>query len=143
MDCLREHKPPFSPDAVVAEFAATLRDYGLHSVTGDRYGGDWPASRFEAHGVRYGSAEKSKPDLYLAILPLLNGRRVELPDNRRLVAQLASLERRVGCGTGRDVIDSPPHQHDDCANIAAGCLTTAAGQRDFFDIRLGCIGQRR
>jgi hypothetical protein len=134
LDCLREVKPPFSPDSVCADFAKTLADYGLRNVTGDRYGGDWPASRFEAHGVQYEPSERSKSEIYLAALPLINAKRVELLDSPRLVAQLASLERRTGRGTGRDSIDSPPHQHDDVANVAAGCLVRAAGERDPMEI---------
>lgn len=30
-------RPPFSPDAVVAEFAGTLKIYGIRRVQGDRY----------------------------------------------------------------------------------------------------------
>lgn len=134
LDVLREFRPPFSPDAVCAEFAQTLREYGLHTVVGDRYGGDWPASRFEVYGVKYEPSEKSKSDLYLAALPLLNARRVELLDNPRLVAQFASLERRTGRGTGRDSIDSPPHQHDDLSNVVAGCLVRVAGKINPLEI---------
>ena len=43
-------------------------------------------------------------------------------DNRRLHAQLLSLERRTGRGTGRDVIDHAPNCHDDLANAACGAL---------------------
>jgi hypothetical protein len=39
LDALRERKPPFSPEDVVTDFAATLKSYGLTSVTGDRYAG--------------------------------------------------------------------------------------------------------
>jgi hypothetical protein len=141
LDCLREQRVPFDPDSVCAEFAQVLRDYGLHSCVGDRYGGSWPASRFEAHGIRYEPSEKSKSELYLAAVPLLNAHRVELLDSARLVAQFCSLERRTGRGTGRDSIDSPAHQHDDLCNVAAGVLTAVAGERDFLSIWLACIGK--
>jgi hypothetical protein len=39
LDCIREVKPPFSPDAVVEEFSALLKRYGASRVTGDAYGG--------------------------------------------------------------------------------------------------------
>jgi hypothetical protein len=106
VDCLRERRPPFSPDSLVAEFAATLKSYGVSRVYGDRFAGEWPRERFRVHGVEYVVAAKSKSDLYCALLPLLNSRRVELLDNKRLVAQLCSLERRVARG-GRDSIDHP------------------------------------
>src|SRR5207244_679876 len=53
LDCLREIRPPFSPESVVGEFAAVLKSYGLARVTGDKYGGSWPAERFQVHGITY------------------------------------------------------------------------------------------
>jgi len=53
LDCVREQKPPFSPDEVVGEFAATLKTYRCFTVTGDRYAGEWPRERFRVQGVRY------------------------------------------------------------------------------------------
>jgi len=124
VDCLRERRAPFSPDAVVTEFAALLKSYHIVAVTGDRYGGQWPAERFLAHGISYEPSEKPKSDLYKELLPLLNSGRVELLDHPRLINQLAGLERRTARG-GRDSIDHPPHSHDDCANACAGALVLA------------------
>src|SRR5262249_58869041 len=45
LDLVREVRPPFSPDAVVAEFAALLKSYGISKVIGDRYGGEWAGER--------------------------------------------------------------------------------------------------
>ena len=39
LDCVREKKPPFSPEAVTEEFAETLKRYHVSTVVGDRYGG--------------------------------------------------------------------------------------------------------
>src|SRR5207249_6013644 len=88
LDALRERRPPFSPEDVVAEFAAVLKTYGVTTVTGDRYAGEWPPEKFRHHGVAYEVSERAKSDLYREALPLLNSRRVELLDDRRLVAQL-------------------------------------------------------
>jgi hypothetical protein len=41
LDCVREVKPPFSPEAVTREFAAVLQAYFISSVVGDRYAGEW------------------------------------------------------------------------------------------------------
>jgi hypothetical protein len=60
-----------------------------------------------------------KSDLYRNLLPLLNSRRVQLLDDRRLISQLHGLERRTARG-GRDSIDHAPGQHDDVANSVAG-----------------------
>ena len=46
LDAVREIRPPFSPESVVGEFAALAKSYGLRSVTGDRYGGEWPREAF-------------------------------------------------------------------------------------------------
>jgi len=67
--------------------------------------------------------------LYVALLPALNSRRVELLDQPRLVAQLCGLERRTAWG-GRDSIDHAPNAHDDLANAAAGALVAAGGQTE-------------
>ncbi len=122
LDCVREARPPFNPDVVVREFAAVLRLYRVLSVMGDRYAGVWVRERWAAADIAYRVAEHSKSELYAMLLPLLNSGRVELLDHRRLLAQLASLERRTTRGSGRDSIDHPPRSHDDVANAAAGAL---------------------
>ena len=128
LDCVREVRAPFAPDAVVAEFAATLKLYGLRKVEGDKYAGLWPTDRFAAHGITYEPATRTKSDLYLGLLPALNSGSVELLDVPRLAGQLANLERRTARG-GRDSVDHPPGGHDDVANAVAGALlaTSSSG----------------
>jgi hypothetical protein len=136
LDVVRERRPPFSPDDVVREFAETLRAYGCARVGGDRYAGEWPRERFRAHGIAYDPSTRSKSELYATLLPLINAGRVELLDERRLLAQLAGLERRTARG-GRDSIDHGPGAHDDVANAVAGAVVAAeeAGQVVPFDVR--------
>src|SRR5262249_39117956 len=122
-DAVREVRPPFSPDAVVAEFSALLKSYGVFTVWGDRYAGVWPRERFGVHGINYQIAGKSASDLYVEFLPVLNSRRVELLDHARLATQLCQLERHAG--GGKDKITHPPSGHDDVANAAAGAVVTA------------------
>jgi hypothetical protein len=110
---------------VVAEFAGTLAGYQITEVSGDRYGGEWVIEAFRKHGVAYTASERPKNALYAEFLAPLNSGKVELLDNGRLVSQLCSLERRTGRGTGRDVIDHPPGQHDDVANAVAAVLVLA------------------
>jgi hypothetical protein len=124
LDALREVRPPFSPEAVVSEFARILRSYNIRRVSGDRYAGEWPRERFAVHGITYQPADRPKSDLYRDLLPLLNSGNVELLDDQRLVQQLCALERRTARG-GRDSIDHPPGNHDDLANAAAGALLHA------------------
>ncbi len=75
LDFLRAVKPPFSSDAVVAEFAVLLKSYGFREVVGDRYADEWPRERFRANGITYKPSEKTKSTLYQEALPLLNSGR--------------------------------------------------------------------
>ena len=134
LDCLREVRPPLSLEAVVAEFATVLRSYGLAAVTGDGYGGNWPSEAFSRVGITYVVSERNKSEIYVEALPLFNSGNVELLDNKRLVDQLCSLERRTSRGTGRDIVDHPPGQHDDVANVVAGALVLAIGQLAGLDL---------
>jgi len=124
LDLVREVKPPVSPDAVVAEFAALLKAYGIHTVRGDRYGGMWPRERFAVHGIDYQVVSKTTSELYLELLPILNSGRVELLDHARLITQLCQLERSPSRG-GKDNIGHPPGAHDDIVNAVAGAIVMA------------------
>ncbi|HEV2596252.1 MAG TPA: hypothetical protein VGU01_13740 [Sphingomicrobium sp.] len=121
LDAVRECKPPFSPEAVVQEFAELLKRYGIRRVRGDRYAGLWPRERFQVHGITYETSDKSASDLYREFLPIVNGNQAELLDLKRLFNQLVSLERRVS-RSGKDNISHPPQGHDDVANSVAGAL---------------------
>jgi hypothetical protein len=125
LDLIRERRAPFSPDGVVKEFADALRSYGVGKVHGDKYAAEWPRERFRVHDIEYRVADKTKSDLYLTLLPLLNSGRVELLDDKRLVAQLCGLERRTS-RSGKDSIDHVPGGHDDVANALAGAVVIAA-----------------
>ncbi len=127
LDAVREVRPPFSPEAVVAEFAQVLRTYYVTRVSGDRYAGEWCRERVRKASLEYDVCERSKSDLYRELLPALNSGRVELLDHARLRAQLAGLERRTARG-GRDSIDHAPGAHDDVVNAAAGALVSAASR---------------
>ena len=124
LDYIGERRPPFSPDSVVAEFAEVFNGYCLTGIRGDRYAGEWPRERFRVHGIDYLPADKTRSEIYLEVLPLVNSRRVELLDNPRLVSQLCGLERRTA-RSGRDLIDHAPGAHDDVCNSACGALTLA------------------
>jgi len=126
LDALRERRPPFSPTDAVEEISALLRSYRLGTVTGDRWAGGWVPEAFRRAGIEYRAAERVKSDVYRDALALFTARRVELLEHGRLQRQLVALERRVGRGTGRDVIDHGPHGNDDCANAACGALLAAA-----------------
>jgi hypothetical protein len=133
IDALRSRAPPFSPDDVCAEFAALLRSYRITTVHGDRYAGEWPRERLRAHDIGYEPAEKPKSDLYRDLLPLINARRIELIDDKKLVAQLVGLERRTS-RAGKDSIDHGPSGHDDSANAIAGVASLLAVGSSYNDV---------
>jgi hypothetical protein len=64
VDAVREVRPPFSPEGIVAEFARTLKAYRVSTVTGDRYGGEWPREQFKKLGISYDLSARPKSDLY-------------------------------------------------------------------------------
>jgi hypothetical protein len=135
LDAIREIRPPFSPESVVADFSTLLRSYRLTSVHGDKYAGEWPREQFRKNGIEYLTADKPKSEIYRDFLPLLNSKQIELLDIPRLHAQLCGLERRTARG-GRDNIDHAPGSHDDVINAAAGALVLAAGKKSGFDLNL-------
>lgn len=125
LDAVRERRPPFSPEAVCEEFADVVKAYGLREAVSDRWGGQFPIEQMRKHGVRVEASAKTKSDIYIELLPLLNSGRVELLDDARLRAQLGALERRTARG-GRDSIDHAPGGHDDVANSSAGSIVLAS-----------------
>jgi hypothetical protein len=128
LDCVRETRAPFAPESIVDEFCKTLASYRITKVTGDRYAGEWPREQFKKRNIQYMPSERVKSDIYRDMLPLLNSKRVQLLDNKRLITQLHGLERRTARG-GKDSIDHGPGRHDDVANAVAGALVMAAGKR--------------
>lgn len=128
LDLVREVKPPFSPEQVVHEYAADLKRYGITTVHGDRYAGEWPREQFRKAGIEYRVADKNRSELYQTLLPALNSGQVRLLDNAKLKQQLVGLERRTS-RAGRDQIDHPRGGHDDLANAAAGALVQALARK--------------
>jgi len=124
---VREVRPPFSPEQTTAEFAEVLRGYGLSRVTGDRYGGSWPSEQFAKYGIAYEPSPRTKSEIYVDALPILNSGRCELLDIPRLGGQLCALERRTARG-GRSSVDHPPAGRDDLANAVCGSLVMALGE---------------
>ena len=125
LDAVREHRPPFSPAFAVEELATFFKSYGVTSIVGDRWGGEFPREMFRQHGVDYFVSDLTKSDLYRELIGPLNSRAIDLLDHKRLLGQLRGLERRVARG-GKDSIDHGPNAHDDIANCAAGALYSAA-----------------
>ena len=125
VDVVTEVRPPFNAEDVVARYAETLKAYRVSKATADKYAGVWVVDAFARHGIVVEQSAAPKSELYCGLLPLTTARRVELPEHRKLLTQLAQLERRSRAG-GRDVVDHPPGAHDDLANVVAGACVAAA-----------------
>jgi len=126
LDRLIVSAPPFEPDAAIEKYAEVLGAYGLASVTGDRYGGEWVPAAFRKHSINYRTTEDDKSAIYSAALALSAAGRVDLLDVPLLETELRLLERRPRPGGRGDSIDHPPRAHDDAANAACGALWLAS-----------------
>jgi hypothetical protein len=131
LDIVRERKPGFKPEEVVAEFSQIMKAYRCFEVTSDRFSREWVRSTFQLHGIRVKFSDRSSSELYLDLLPLVTSRAVELLDHKTLVGQLANLDRRVRSG-GRDLVVHFPGRHDDVGVAAAGALTLAGARRGTY-----------
>ena len=120
-DVIRGVAPPFDPVNVVNEFAALLKSYRVHSVTGDNYAAEFASSAFVKQGIRYIRSELPKSQLYLEMLPLFMRQNLSLPNHPKLTRELRLLERRTS-RAGRDTVDHGPHGSDDYANGLAVAL---------------------
>ena len=98
------------------------------TVVGDRYAQGFVVSAFAACGITYLHSERDRSEIYSEALPLFSSGRVRLLENKTLVNQLASLERRTMPG-GKDRINHPDRGHDDAANSACGVLANVSIDR--------------
>jgi hypothetical protein len=129
LDCLVEIKAPFNSIAATEQMSSVLKSYFLHHTTGDKYAAAWVVDAFQKCGIKYEHSERDRSALYLDALPLFTAGRARLLDNKRLVAQFSSLERRTS-PIGKDRVDHGPGGHDDLCNPAAGAMVLAtAGRR--------------
>ena len=103
----------------------------MSEVTGDKFAAGFTVEAFNKCGVNYRYSDRSTSDYYSGLLPILNSRRCQLLDNKRLASQLCSLERRSARGGAKDSISHPPLGHDDLAAAVAGLMVRLVGQRDF------------
>jgi hypothetical protein len=126
LDLVRERRPPFSPAEVVVEFCSEIARYRCGFVVGDRYASEILAEQFRAKGLGYRPSERTKSEIYLDVLPLLNSGQVELLDHPRLIGQLAALERATA-RSGKSTVDHPRNGRDDVANAASGAIVNAVG----------------
>lgn len=85
IDLVRAWPPATGVHDIAKESAEIGNRYGCKSTVGDNYAGEWPKEAFAEHGVAYERSELAKSDLYLAAIPLMSSKRVELLNNERMV----------------------------------------------------------
>jgi len=118
VDACRRWPAPHDPAAVAREAASFLGSYGLRHTVADHYGAELSRALYSEADLALVSAEVTRSEAYLHLLPLLTTARIELPPDPRLRLELLSLERRTARG-GRDSVDHRPGSHDDLANAVA------------------------
>jgi hypothetical protein len=128
VDLVRDRPPPFSPEAVIEEYAGVLKKYRITSVKGDCYAGEFPREQFRKHGVNYEPSEQTKSEIFSDVVATINSGGVDLLDNAKLIGQFVGLERRTRAG-GRDQIEHAPGGHDDLANAVAGAVLASNSPR--------------
>jgi hypothetical protein len=117
IDVVRSRTPKYNPDEVTGQYCDLLKEYSVHSVTGDRFSGDIILNCFLSYGVQYEKSEKSKSELYLEAESVFNTGRIDIPNKEPLITQLKSLIRKARSG-GKDSVDSD--WPEDEANVVAG-----------------------
>ena len=109
-------KPPFDPRDAINKFVRILKQYSIYKVMGDKYAGDTFLHDFENQGITYEQCPVPKSKLYETLEVELNGGRLSLPDNPKMLRQLLTLILKGG------KIDHASGDHDDLANAAAGAV---------------------
>jgi hypothetical protein len=125
LDSIIEIKAPHSPMTATKTIAGVLKSYGLRQTISDKYAAGFAVDAFHQSGIKLVHSERDRSELYQETLPLFSSGRVRLFDDKRLVTQFASLERKTN-SLGRDSITHPAHGADDLCNAAAGALVLAA-----------------
>jgi len=121
IDLVKSWSAPFDPSEVIKQCTEVLKPFRIRTVVGDAFAGEFPPMEFRKLGIQYNVANKNRSQLYLDLIPVINSRRCELPDNRKLIDELRRLERKRG-RSGRDSVDHPGTGHDDIANAVAGAV---------------------
>ena len=88
------------------------------------------SGEFQEHGIKYVNSKLSASEIYLDFVPRLISGQVELPDNKKLLAQLRGLERKTR-QQGHDLITCFQGGQDDLAVTAAGVCTIIPSTRLF------------
>ncbi|MGX5803493.1 terminase [Bradyrhizobium sp. Arg314] len=128
LDACLEIRPLFNPQTATQQAAELFKSYGISTVVADRYAVGFVIDAFKKQGISYRASERDRSTIYIESLPLFTAGRARLLDIKRLVTQIASLERRT-VASGRDRVDAPREQHEDLANAVCGALVEVRAAR--------------
>jgi hypothetical protein len=135
LDVIRSRAPKFNPDEVTRGYCDLLKSYGIGTVRGDKFSGDWASNAFDKYGISYERAEKPKSELYLEAEGAFNTGRVMLPNRETAISQLKALVRKTRSG-GWDSVDTDAGQSEDEANVIAGVVDRLLN-RDLVHLWIG------
>ena len=113
IDAIREARPPFSPEAVVDEFAALCELYGITQITGDHFGGEFVKEPFRT--VASATRSRNSPSPTSTAICCRCSTVAERPGLHDLVAQrrvfdlgeFRQLAARAFCASSCPVARSP------------------------------------
>lgn len=128
IDVVRSRRPKFNPDEVTEQYAHLVQLYGISTVYGDKFSGDWASNAWAKHDVQYEKSAKTKSELYLEAESPFNTERVDLPAKELAVMQLKNLIRKTRSG-GKDSVDTDSGQPEDEANVIAGAIYLLIGEQ--------------
>jgi hypothetical protein len=127
IDCLYHRASPFQPSEMLAELGELAKRYRVTRVRIDKYGEPLITDGLDKVGLLSEVWEKNQSDVYLQSVQHFANGSVRLTDDRQLVFQLTSLQRRTAA-SGKSSVTHPVGQHDDLA--AAVCsLVAMLGER--------------
>jgi hypothetical protein len=129
----RRWPSPHDPGVVARDVVEFFKGYGLRAATGDQYGAAVTTALYAQLGFALRPSDLTRSEAYLNLLPLMTQGKVELPPVPELRLELLGLERRVGRGNAKDVVDHRVGAHDDLANAVALAAVAAAKQERAAD----------
>lgn len=136
MACLADQ-----PHDRVTEFSNKLKQYGIKSIVGDRYAGEWPRDQFRKHGINYIISTKTASELYTEFQPIVKQGLIEMLDDETQRDQLIGLLRKKG--TAKEIITHPVGEHDDRSNSLAGSAVLCQETHGKIDMSITYHSQKR
>ncbi len=128
LDMLYVYQAPNSPNEVILDMCSKIKRFSGQRVVADNYSANFVSDAFKANHINFSKCELPKSKLYLELIGNICSGQVEILDHKVLIQQLCSLERRTRSG-GKDSVDHPAGQKDDCANCLAGMVWILQGGR--------------